>query len=1118
MPQKIRQDNLFAAETYVRKYTNFANVDLKSYDFDSLRSAMVSYLQKKYPDQFNDYVVSSEFITLMDLVAFMGHAMAFRVDLSARENFLDTAAKEASVLRLSRFLGYQPRRSISASGLLKIDSVRTNQTIYDSSETNLANTTVSWGATANADLEKFLYILNSALSAGNQFGTPVKSATVETVPTDIYNFNNVAQQNIVYSYERKINNTSVSIEIVPSDISTENKIVEIYPNPTRNFTLVYRNDGLGNASVNNGFFLLFKQGTLSYDDYYIDDRLINRIIDIDTENIDNSDIWIQTIDEDGLVVSLWNEVTNVNSYTTMNESIKNNNRQNYEVINRENGTVSIKFGDGVYSDAPIGTLRVWYRANSGEADAVQTEEMQNIVMDVAYIGRDNLQYTLSITCSLKENVTNAQAAETMNDVRNNAPIKYHSQDRMVTSQDYSVYPLIKNTNALKIRSVNRTFSGHSRFFNISDPTGQHSDLKLFGDDGVLYKRNSFSRKTIPLPTTLSNQEILQQYISSEVSTQGVTNFYYENYADRWITYDYLSDGASPIDPTQALVWKRATSTSKTCTGYFTISDIVQELGITSETDTKFIKTGALIEFVADPFTGVSTTTWASILNVYGDGRGITDNNLIYTGKRPDNFGAIALSKNIKDGSRIKRIIPVFNNSFSATEENNVVTALDQNRSFGIRFNYTTSAWEIIASTYLGADLNKAFDYDTKDTTQLNADYSYILRADYFGTQWIIRTKITEYVFESPDEVRFYNTDTGEKRFDKSTAKPSTDLITILENNIVGAGTALQADINFNVNNFITYDDGYADPSKVVVTSSDINLDFVPDNPFGFTEIVGTNYVALQQQEKDNQDIEVILDKAVEYVTVLPTSSIVADTLYCIINSDGTTTISEYVDDVWVEYDDTEILSGIRKMRFKWNHKATVDSSIDPAISNIVDIFVLTRDYNTEFRNWLALTVKSPVPPQPPSTSDLNNDFNLITENKMASDTIVYRPAKYVVLFGSEADAALQAKFLVVKGTDSILTDNEIKSRVISNTDVFFDIENWDFGETFYFTELASYIHSQLVGNIQSIVLVPQYENSRFGNLFQITPNENELFVSSAKVADVQVVNEFNNTNLRIDQV
>ena len=90
-------------------------------------------------------------------------------------------------------------------------------------------------------------------------------------------------------------------------------------------------------------------------------------------------------------------------------------------------------------------------------------------------------------------------------------------------------------------------------------------------------------------------------------------------------------------------------------------------------------------------------------------------------------------------------------------------------------------------------------------------------------------------------------------------------------------------------------------------------------------------------------------------------------------------------------------------------------------------------------------------------------------------------------------------------------------RIISNIDTFFDIENWDFGETFYFTELSAYIHSQLVGNIQSVVLVPQYENSRFGNLFQITPNENELFVSSAKVADVQVVSEFNNTNLRIDQ-
>jgi hypothetical protein len=182
--------------------------------------------------------------------------MAFRVDLSARENFIDTATKESSILRLSRFLGYEPRRSISASGLLKIDSVRTNQTIYDSSETNLANTTVSWGATANADLEKFLYILNSALSAGNQFGTPVKTGTIDTVPTDIYNFNNVTQQNIIYSYERKINNSSVPLEIVSPTISTDNKIVESYPNPTRNFTLVYRNDGLGNASVNNGFFLM----------------------------------------------------------------------------------------------------------------------------------------------------------------------------------------------------------------------------------------------------------------------------------------------------------------------------------------------------------------------------------------------------------------------------------------------------------------------------------------------------------------------------------------------------------------------------------------------------------------------------------------------------------------------------------------------------------------------------------------------------------------------------------------------------------------------------------------------------------------------------------------------
>ena len=55
-----------------------------------------------------------------------------------------------------------------------------------------------------------------------------------------------------------------------------------------------------------------------------------------------------------------------------------------------------------------------------------------------------------------------------------------------------------------------------------------------------------------------------------------------------------------------------------------------------------------------------------------------------------------------------------------------------------------------------------------------------------------------------------------------------------------------------------------------------------------------------------------------------------------------------------------------------------------------------------------------------------------------------------------------AKFRIVKLAGTSLSDNEIKPK----SDTTFlttisQIRNWDFGETFYFTELASYVHRQL---------------------------------------------------------
>jgi hypothetical protein len=87
--------------------------------------------------------------------------------------------------------------------------------------------------------------------------------------------------------------------------------------------------------------------------------------------------------------------------------------------------------------------------------------------------------------------------------------------------------------------------------------------------------------------------------------------------------------------------------------------------------------------------------------------------------------------------------------------------------------------------------------------------------------------------------------------------------------------------------------------------------------------------------------------------------------------------------------------------------------------------------------------------------------------------------------------------------------------VVQAIDVYFDIRNWDFGEKFFYTELAAFIHQQLSRVISSVVIVPNNATSQFGNLFEIVATPNELFLSTATVNNVQIVANLTDQNLRV---
>jgi len=149
-----------------------------------------NYLRQNYPEDFNDYIESSEYLALIDLIAFLGQNLAFRMDLNARENYLELAERRESVLRLARLLSYNPKRNIAANGIMKMASVTTSESFVDSNNINLENQTIIWNDPANPNwYEQFVKVLNRAMPTNGVVGKPVKKEIIDGIPTEQYRLN-----------------------------------------------------------------------------------------------------------------------------------------------------------------------------------------------------------------------------------------------------------------------------------------------------------------------------------------------------------------------------------------------------------------------------------------------------------------------------------------------------------------------------------------------------------------------------------------------------------------------------------------------------------------------------------------------------------------------------------------------------------------------------------------------------------------------------------------------------------------------------------------------------------------------------------------------------------------
>jgi hypothetical protein len=918
----------------------------------------------------------------------------------------------------------------------------------------------------------------------------------------------------------------MSFELISTSFNNQEFIYEETPVPGNQLGFIYKQDGKGAASANTGYYMMFKQGSMEVADFAVAIPKVNERVSIATEGVNNNDVWLYSLNGTGQQTTEWTQVSAITGNNIAYNSIVNDTRNIYNVVTKENDSIDIVFADGVYGNLPQGNFRIYYRVSNGLSYQISPSEIRNITVSIPYRNKSGIAHTLTITLGLKYTVSSSAPAETVDSIKANAPALYYTQNRMITGEDYNLAPLGSSQNILKVKAINRTSSGISRNFEIIDASGKYSSVNVYGSDGYIYKNEQEQSLSFKFNGRLDIVNFVRQRIEPLFTQAGIYNFYLTKF--------------NKINFTDAnTIWQQSTADINQSTGFFTntVDNSLLKVGVYTTNILKYLEVGALIKFVPpagkrfknNQIVDVDLSDyqqvdkiWTKAVRVVGDGTN-AGRGVLTTGLGPIFFNEI-----IPTGAIASRIVPKFVSDLPTAFELEIVNLVTNGVNFGIRYDIFTSSWKIIS--LFNVNLINEFSLGKAgDTTNANLDSSWIIAFVKEADRYVVRVRTLDYVFGSLTESRFYF-DANQKTYDARNNTVVKDQIKVL-----GINTAndfinpLRSDLSFEISDTIKYDDGYQALDEIKVAFIDSDEDGVIDNPEQFEQIVGTdaelNYLFFRETvDKFGDSVFEFIDNSTGIILIRLREADVNindpeftqgrlvyfyDVDENVVKSVDKTTNTFTLESTY------RANIGRNNLKFQYIHNASVDRRIDPSASNIIDIYILTRAYNTEYRNFLSGAIA--VEPESPNSDSLRITFGTQLDSiKAISDEIVYHPVTYKVLFGATAEERLRATFKVVKNPFKNINDNDLKVRIVAAINAFFDINNWDFGDTFFLSELTTYITNITSPDVSNIVIVPNQESQSFGSLFEIKSRSDEIFISGATVDDINIVVSINSSELRIN--
>jgi len=932
----------------------------------------------------------------------------------------------------------------------------------------------------------------------------------------------------IVSYNATVDGINMPFEVVSATSVNENFVYEIPPRPSGIFNLLFRNDRLGFDSANTGYFFYFKQGVLQNQDFNLEESIANRTVNINIEGINNQDHWLYQLTDQGEIDSEWRFADNV--FAGAVEQVDPEQRKIYSITSRTNDQITLIFGDGVFSTIPVGLFRCFVRASNGLRYSINPEEMQAVSVPISYISRTGQLETITFTCGITQPVTNAQNRETLDEIKQRAPARYYTQNRMVNGEDYNNFPFTQFNSIIKSKAVNRSSIGTSRYLDLVDNTGKYSSTNSFASDGALWEENVTPTFLFTWLTQNDIADLIANQIEPSLITPSFTQFYNANFP-------------RPNLENIRLSWNQSTTLVNETTGFFTNADDEPVfVGAASSSNTKFITVGSLIKFKTPELnqyfdannrirTGIPTQVnekteiWASPIQIIGDGSNGGQGNL------RDGSGPVILNNFVPSGAVPVEVIPVLVTNLTNSLENSILEQLVLNRNFGLGYNNTAASWYLITSTNLAQ--GAAFSLTNAESNDgVNDDASWLIEFVTDGETYSVTTRGLNYNFGSVIETRFFF-ETAQKIFDSRTGKTISDFVKVLRaNSKPDSNEPLTTDYELRIVGQPVESDGFVDDYQVLVSFQDSDADGVADDPDFFNSIVAPN---VDPNEKlvffestvdfDNLQRYLLVEPqrvnsafaTLDEIELVKTEFLPGQVFYAfrdqafyvlIIDSNNQLFLQETNNGEWIAR------VGRQSLYFQYRHNAPLTARIDPGTTNIIDLYVVTQEYYTAYQNWITDTTNTVPEPAVPTIDELSTAYQGLQEYKMISDNIVVNSVRFKPLFGSKAAPELRATIKVIRAPGSTASESEIKNLVITNMNDYFTIDKWDFGSTFFFSELAAYIHERMGGVVSSVVLVPLNPRKSFGDLYEVRSAPNEIFVNAATVTNVEVITALTSTNIR----